>query len=256
MAFPISGVTDAGRAAMQSALDNGYTLTFTSMKTGNGIYSDGEDISGRTALKSLKNTYAIGSREDDADGVTLGAVFVNYDGSQTIVSTSYNINEVGLFCTVNNVEYLYALAAVPDDGGQEIPAYNGDNLTQIVQEWYAAITNGVEIDVIMTGAFALAEDLTSEVTARQQADFEAINDLTNKTTTIATVDGNKVITENDSTNNVTTVTTIVNTSDTVKTITAVITPVAGLYKWTKTTVITTTDAGKTINQSVVRSLKS
>lgn len=159
MSFPISGVTDAGRVAIQRALDHNYPLVFTAIKTGNGIYTAGEDISGMTALKSQKNSYTIGSRVDEDGGITLGAVLVNYDGVQTIVAESYNINEIGLFCTVNGTEYLYGVAAEPTDGGREIPAYDGTNLTQIVQEWFVAISEDLEITVDMSGAFALAQDL-------------------------------------------------------------------------------------------------
>ena len=131
----------------------------TAIKTGSGIYTAGEDLTGLTALKSLKNSYPIGSREEDIDGVTVGAVFVNYDGEQTIVAESYNVNEIGIFCTVNGTEYLYAAAAIPENGGREMPGYDGTNLTQIVQKWYIAYTNDVEIDVDLSAAFALAQDL-------------------------------------------------------------------------------------------------
>ena len=85
MSFSIQSITDSGREAVQTALDTGLALTFTGIKTGNGLYTDGEDVAEMTALKSPKNTYPIGSKDSDPDGVTLGAVLVNYDGAQTIV---------------------------------------------------------------------------------------------------------------------------------------------------------------------------
>lgn len=159
MDFTISSVTDAGRAAIQKAIDTSYPLVFTEFRTGNGIYSESEEVTGMTALKRQKNSYLISSREDDGQGITLGAVLTNYDGSQAVVSETYNVNEVGIICTVNGEEYLYAVAAVPADGGQELPAYTGDNLTQIVQQWYVALSNNLNIEVQTTGAFALAQDL-------------------------------------------------------------------------------------------------
>lgn len=170
MAFSISSVTDAGRTAMQIALDNDYPLIFTALRSGNGSYTEGEDVTSRTALKSIKNSFSIGSREDLEHSVKLGAVLTNYDGTSTIVSESYNVNEIGLFCTVNNIEYLYALAAAPDDSGRELPAYDGTNLTQIVQTWTVALTNDAEIQVEMSGAYALAADLTTEIANRKVAD--------------------------------------------------------------------------------------
>lgn len=255
MSYTIQAVTNAGRTAVQTALDQGLALTFSAIKTGNGTYIADEDVSGLTALKSLKNTYPIGSKESDENGITIGAVFFNYDGESIIVAESYNINEVGLFVTVDGTEYLYAVAAVIGDTGQEMPGYDGSNLTQIVQSWYVPLTNEIEVNVDYSDAFALARDLADESESRASADFNSMYDLYNKSTTIETVDNNEVITEVDTTNNVTTVTTIVQTSDTVKTITAVVTPDSGIYEWTKTTTITTTQSGKTITQSVVRSLK-
>ena len=175
MGYSIQSITDAGHAAIQAALDGNYPLIFTSIKTGNGSYTEGEDVTGMTALKSLKNTYAIGSKETDETGVTLGAVLVNYDGEETIVATSYKINEIGLFCTVNGTEYLYAVAAVPDNGGREMPGYDTTNLTQIVQTWFVAYTNDLEIQVDMAGAFALALDLQAEIEKRQQLEYMLIS---------------------------------------------------------------------------------
>ena len=165
--FSISSVTDAGIAAMQEALDHGYTMTFTSMKTGNGIYTIDEDVSGRTALKSLKNTYAVGSIEEDTDGATISAVFTNYDGENILVAEDYKINEIGIFCTVNSIEYLYAIAAVPNDDGMEMPAYDivAQNLTQFVQEWYIANSDHANITVDSTGALIPVTDIVNNLTS-------------------------------------------------------------------------------------------
>ena len=194
MGYSIQSITDAGHAAIQAALDGNYPLIFTSIKTGNGSYTEGEDVTGMTALKSLKNTYAIGSKETDEAGVTLGAVLVNYDGEETIVATSYKINEIGLFCTVNGTEYLYAVAAVPDNGGREMPGYDTTNLTQIVQTWFVAYTNDLEIEVDMTGAFALALDLQAEIEKRQQLEYMLISG--NVKAEVTDTDGN-ILTDSD-----------------------------------------------------------
>lgn len=251
--FSISGVTDTGKTAMQLALDEGYPLVFTSVKTGSGLYEEEEEIKERTALKALRNTYPIGSKEETADGITLGAVFTNYDNSQAIVAESYRINEIGIFCTVNGTEYLYAVGAEPGNAGREMPAYDGSNLTQIIQKWFVTYTNDAVIEVDMSGAYALAEDLEAEAEERAETDFKNLYGLCNKTTAIATISGNKQITENGE--GVTAVTVIVKTSETVKTITATVTPEEGDYIYTQTTVITKTEGGKTITESYTRSPK-
>lgn len=251
--FNIKSVTDAGVSEMQRALDQGLAMTFTRIVTGNGTYEEDEDVSGRTALKNQKNSYSFSGREDEVDGITLKAVLTNYDGSQSLVSTSYFINEIGIYISVGGTETLYAIAAVGDGNGPDMPAYNGRNVTQIKQDWFVACSNSANIEVAMTGGFALAEDLETEEAARIQADFENLYGLCTKNTTIGTnLQGNREITEVDTANSITAVTTIVQTSATAKTITTVVTPTDGDYIYTKTTVITDTAGGKTIAESYTK----
>lgn len=180
-------------------------------------------------------------------------MLTNYDGSQSLVPTSYFINEIGIYISVDGTETLYAIAAVGDGNGPDMPAYNGRNVTQIKQDWFVACSNSANIEVTMTGGFALAEDLETEEAARIQADFENLYGLCTKNTTIGTnLQGNREITEVDTANSITAVTTIVQTSATVKTITTVVTPTYGDYIYTKTTVITDTAGGKTIAESYTK----
>lgn len=157
--FNISSVTDAGAAEMQRALDEGKTMVFSRIVAGSGTYDEEEDVSQRTALKAQRNSYSFSGKTNTADGVVLKAVLTNYDGSQSIVPETYNINEIGIYVTVGTTETLYAVAAVGGGVGTEMPAYNGRNLTQIKQDWFVANSNNAEIEVDMAGAFALAEDV-------------------------------------------------------------------------------------------------
>lgn len=164
--FNIKSVTDAGASEMQRALDQGLAMTFTRIVTGNGTYEEDEDVSGRTALKNQKNSYSFSGREDEVDGITLKAVLTNYDGSQSLVPTSYFINEIGIYISVGGTETLYAIAAVGDGNGTDMPAYNGRNYTQIKQDWFVACSNSANIEVDVTGGFALAEDLEAHEDAK------------------------------------------------------------------------------------------
>ena len=163
--FNLSAVTDAGIAAMQKALDEGKTMTFTRIATGSGTYEAGEEVSARTALKSPKNSYTFSRHTSEAQGVTLSATITNATGGSSIVSTTYNINEIGVFVSVDGEESLYAIAAIGGGTGAELPAYTGRNLVQIRQDWFVANTNNADIEVNMTGAFAYAEDLQNHVEA-------------------------------------------------------------------------------------------
>lgn len=248
--FNISAVTDAGRAAMQTALDNGYTMIFTKLATGSGTYSAGESVTGRTALKNQKNAYSFSSIAKDADGVTLKATIVNQESGTSIVPTTYNINEIGIFVTVNSVETLYAIAAVGGGTGAELPAYTGENAVEIIQSWHVANSNDADITIDMSTAFALASDLADEEEERIAADFENLYGLCTKNTHIGTnQQGNTEITETDTANSITAITTIVPTSSTVTAVTTVITPTGGDYVYTKTAVMTKGSSGTDVAES-------
>ena len=159
--YIISTITNAGRDAIQTALTGGYTLTYKHMVVGDGTYTVGEDVRSRTALKSPKTVYPFNSQTPDTTGVRLKSVITNTDGTTPITQEAYNINEVGIVVTVNGTDYLYAIAAVEGNTGTLLPVYDGINKTEIVQTWYCVNSNNLDVTVTMTGAYALADDMTS-----------------------------------------------------------------------------------------------
>ena len=159
--YIISTITNTGRDAIQTALTGGYTLTYKHMVVGNGTYTAGEDVRSRTALKSPKTIYPFNSQILDSVGVRLKSVITNADGTTPITQEAYNINEVGIVVTVNGTDYLYAIAAVEGNTGTLLPVYDGINKTEIVQTWYCVNSNDLDVTVTMTGAYALADDMTS-----------------------------------------------------------------------------------------------
>ena len=75
-----------------------------------------------------------------------------------------------------------------------MPGYDTTNLTQIVQTWFVAYTNDLEIQVDMTGAFALALDLQAEIEKRQQLEYMLISG--NVKAEVTDTDGN-ILTDSD-----------------------------------------------------------
>jgi len=107
-------------------------------------------------------------------------------------------------------------------------------------------TNPVQNKVVKGEFDAVAHDITDIL----EAEFENLYGICSKTTTIATnQQGNKVITESDATHSVTAVTTIEHTSQSVTTITTVITPSNLDTIYTKTTTITKSSSGTSISES-------
>lgn len=155
-----STITDTGRDLLSRLELGEISLEFSGIKTGSGVYSPNEIITTATALKSPKNTYAISSSQVTNTGfvLTSGISNVDHEG-HSIVDEAYRINEIGVFATVNNVEYLYMIAVCDGDTGNVLPEYNGNNAIDFVEKFALTISNTANVTVNMSGAYALSEDV-------------------------------------------------------------------------------------------------
>lgn len=165
-------MTDAGSRLFMKAQAGEARIQFTKVAIGDGSYSEDErKISSQqiqTALKSQKNSYPLSKIEVVSDhSVKVTALITNYDpGSEAaIVENGYYINEMGLFAKEygsegNETEILYSIAIVQSETGDFMPPYDGNNPAQIIQEYYATVSNSEDVTIEMgKGAVALAEDV-------------------------------------------------------------------------------------------------
>jgi hypothetical protein len=241
-------ITSVGQALLTSVLGTQGTLTFSKFQTSSYQYSGGTDLSALTSLNSVQQEVTPSS----AGVIDANNLYVSSSVDNDSLATGYTAYTLGIFATDGNSEVLFGVstAVTPD----VIPADTGGTPSTYTYRMQLKVSSTDNIDInIEPGAYALAEDLETEAEERAEADFKIIYGLCNKTTAIATVSGNKQITE--SGEGVTAVTVIVKTSETVKTITATVTPEEGDYIYTQTTVITKTEGGKTIQESYTRSPK-
>lgn len=163
-------ITDAGVRLLNKAQAGGAQMQFTRIAVGNGIYTAQEKelsaLHKSTGLKSEKNSYALSSVEIVSDSsVRVAAIITNRDPAtgEVLVDEGYYINEMGLFAQEkddSSTEVLYSIVTTSADNGDFMPAYNGFNPAQIVQEYYAAISNAADITirVASAGAALLLED--------------------------------------------------------------------------------------------------
>jgi len=241
-------ITSVGQALLTSVLGTQGTLTFSKFQTSSYQYSGGTDLSALTSLNSVQQEVT----PSFAGVIDATNLYVSSSVDNENLATGYTAYTLGIFATDGNSEVLFGVstAVTPD----VIPADTGGTPSTYTYRMQLKVSSTDNIDInIEPGAYALAEDLETEAEERAEADFKIIYGLCNKTTAIATVSGNKQITE--SGEGVTAVTVIVKTSETVKTITATVTPEEGDYIYTQTTVITKTEGGKTIQESYTRSPK-
>lgn len=182
-----AAITDTGMSLLNKAQAGQCAIQFTRMATGDGVYESTEKAASalqkRTGLKSEKNSYPLSSSDYiPAGGVKLTALITNQDPStgETLVNEGYFINEIGLFAREKgeeeNTEVLYSIATAVEDGDY-MPAYNGSNPVQIVQEYRTMVSRDVEVSVRYSGAVMLADGDASNTTvtfqqAAERADIQ------------------------------------------------------------------------------------
>ncbi len=155
-----STITNKGIELLSRLELNEITVQFCEVRTGNGVYTQSEQIKQATALKSEKNVYPISASDITSTGVLITSVVSNIDGEgHGIVDTSYRINEIGMYVLVEGVKYLYMIAVADDDTGNTLPAYNGSNAIDFIERFNLTISNTANVTVDLTRAYALAEDL-------------------------------------------------------------------------------------------------
>ena len=154
-----SVITDAGAALLNS----GDPINITSIKTGSGTYTAGEEIKSRTSLKSTQYSYAPSSVTVEGATRAVNGLLANYNPTtgDAVVTTTYTLTEVGLFATVNGADVLFAIAV--SYNGTVVPAYTGQNKSEIIVSWNMALSGTDSITVTVAGAVALATDLEAHV---------------------------------------------------------------------------------------------
>lgn len=162
-------MTNAGAKLLTRAQANEIRIEFTRIAVGNGTYSSGEktkaSLQTRTALKALKNSYALSDVDVYSDhSVKVTALITNQDPvtGKTLVDNGYFINEMGLFAkpagASSSEEVLYSITTVAGETGDFMPPYNGYNPAQITQDYFATVNNSADVTINTAGAALLAAD--------------------------------------------------------------------------------------------------
>lgn len=164
-------ITDKGMNLLTRAQAGEVKIEFTRVAIGAGTYEPEEKqpdaLKGQESLKEEKNSYAISGIEvSDNHSVRIKVLITNQDPAtkEVLVSSGYYINEIGLYAKekdgLDDTEVLYSMAVTSGEKGDFMPPYNGHSPTQIIQEYYATVSNSSEVTVQCNmGATALADDL-------------------------------------------------------------------------------------------------
>lgn len=164
-------MTNDGARLLTRAQAGEISIQFTRMAIGNGLYEKEEkelaSVQKKTALKSMKNSYGLSDIEIHSDhSVKVTALITNQDPitGQALIEEGFFINEIGLYAKPaganDKEEILYSIAVTEGENGDFMPPYNGYNPAQIIQDYYATVSNSSEVNILMSNqTVALAEDM-------------------------------------------------------------------------------------------------
>ena len=177
-------VTDSGRSLIAASEGTATAIEFTGMGTGSGVYTAAEALPDAlkvmTALKNEVQSFPIsGLRKYNDDTALIKSVLSNED-----LVTAYNWNEVGMFARLEgsgNTPILFAIAVIPEDGGDEIPARSPTTLLNVSQSFYLKTDEADSITIeVNHGVCELLEDagLNSDlITDETETLVAAINEV-------------------------------------------------------------------------------
>ena len=182
------------------------------------------------------------------NGTDLYTNFQNYfTTQQTLFEETADEKQAGLTAYVADLEAQgdALIQQIETDYSAEIQNFE-DVQEQIFNVWFASVRGQLDGDA--------AGQIINRLNAIDEREFNRYYGMCTKTTSIATVNGNKVITENDTGELVQAVTTI-STVATGKQIVTVVTPTSGSYNYRKTVLIEKSNGTTTITESYVKEAK-
>lgn len=175
-------ITNAGAQVITRAQAGEETrIEFTHIAIGDGVYDESEKtmqfLQGQTALRSQKNIYALSDINIHSEhSVKVTALITNQNPAtgETLIDEGYFINEMGLFAKIwegeNCTEILYSIAITSGEHGDFMPPYNGYNPAQIIQDYFATVSNSADITINTKGAVPTIEQM--EAALDNKADLD------------------------------------------------------------------------------------
>lgn len=149
-----SKLTANGKALLAKAQAGKCAIQITKAQAGNGSYTSSEDISTRTALKSVKQTFPISNKVINSNS----ALVLKITMENKELTAGYDIREFGIFASdPDKGEILYSIATASTS--DYMPAYNGVVPSVINMSYYLEVANAANVTINSAGALALQSDL-------------------------------------------------------------------------------------------------
>lgn len=140
-------LTKKGIALLAKAQAGQCTIQLTKAVTGNGSYSDGEDIASRTKLKSQKQEFSLETvTVQNVSNVFVKFVITNRKSASDVLKEGYYVKEIGLCATdPDESEILYAIATAVTDQWDYMPSYNDLIPSTITVDILTEVANASEV---------------------------------------------------------------------------------------------------------------
>ncbi len=188
--FSKAVTTDLGRALVAAAASEQKALEFTSVSTGDGVYTDEEKtreaLAARTALKSEKQNFPISGHRHLSEYVAKITSVLSNEG----LEEAYYWNEVGIYARLEGsaeAPILFSIAVIAQGTGTEIPAYSPTTVLNISQSFYFQISNAVNTTILVNHDTCelleyagLNSDLITDDTSTLVAAINELKTITNE----------------------------------------------------------------------------
>ncbi len=149
-----SKLTANGKALLAKAQAGKCAIQITKAQAGSGTYTSSEDISTRTALKTVKQTFPISNKVINSNS----ALVLKITMENRELTAGYDIREFGIFAAdPDKGEILYSIATAQTS--DYMPAYNGVVPSVINMSYYLEVANAANVTIKSAGALALQSDL-------------------------------------------------------------------------------------------------
>ena len=147
-------LTKDGKALLAKAQAGKCAIQITKAQSGSGSYTSSEDISQRTALKTVKQTFPISNKVINTDSALVLKITIE----NSTLTAGYDITEFGVFASdPDKGEILYSIATASTS--DYMPAYNGVVPSVINMSYYLEVANASTVTIKSAGALALQSDL-------------------------------------------------------------------------------------------------
>lgn len=147
-------LTKDGKALLAKAQAGKCAIQIIKAQSGSGSYTSSEDISQRTALKTVKQTFPISNKVINTDS----ALVLKITMENSTLTAGYDITEFGVFASdPDKGEILYSIATASTS--DYMPAYNGVVPSVINMSYYLEVANASTVTIKSAGALALQSDL-------------------------------------------------------------------------------------------------